>query len=106
MNDSIDRNSGRSALALAIGIVLTFVALAAHRFLPDRRLTLDPARENANFYLTKGEDALSRVDWVDESRLHFKCRFIQEAAGASCGSAPIRSIASTCATPGPRNWSG
>jgi diguanylate cyclase (GGDEF)-like protein len=35
--------------------------------------------------LTKGEDALSQVDWVDPAHLHFKCHFAGLASGASCG---------------------
>lgn len=85
MKESITRNPGQTALALAAGILLTFIAVVAHRFLPERRLTLDPAREGAHFYLTKGEEALTQVDWVDPSRLHLKCTFAQEASGASCG---------------------
>ncbi len=71
--------------ALAVGILLTLVAVFAHRFLPERRLTLDPSQDGGHFYLTKGEDALTQVDWVNLSRLHFKCHFAQEASGASCG---------------------
>jgi diguanylate cyclase (GGDEF)-like protein len=84
VKESIQRNPRQSAVLL-IGIVLTLVALAAHRFLPERRLTLDPAQTGANFYLTKGEDALSQVDWVDPAHLHFKCHFAELASGASCG---------------------
>jgi diguanylate cyclase (GGDEF)-like protein len=84
MQDSLNQKPTQSALLL-IGILLTLVAVFAHRFLPERRFTLDPAREGANFYLTKGEEALSQVDWVDQARVHFKCHFAQEAPGASCG---------------------
>jgi diguanylate cyclase (GGDEF)-like protein len=84
MQESRSRTPSQSALLL-IGILLTLVAVFAHRFLPERRLTLDPAQTGMNFYLTKGEDALTQVDWVNPSRLHFKCHFAQEASGASCG---------------------
>src|SRR5262245_32337106 len=84
MPDSLHWKPHQSALVL-IGILLTLVAVFAHRFLPERRLTLDPARKGANFYLTKGEEALTQVDWVDQSRVHFKCHFAQESSGASCG---------------------
>lgn len=73
------------SVVLAAGILLTLVAVFAHRFLPERRLTLDPSQQAVNYYLTKGEDALSQVDWVNQSRLHFKCHFVQAAPGASCG---------------------
>ena len=84
MQKSLHWKPSQSAILL-IGILLTLAALAAHRFLPERRFTLDPAREGVNFYLTKGEDALTQVDWVDQSRVHFKCHFTSAASGASCG---------------------
>jgi diguanylate cyclase (GGDEF)-like protein len=84
MQDSLSRKPSQSAVLL-IGILLTLVAVFAHRILPERRFTLDPAREGAVFYLTKGEETLTQVDWVDQPRVHFKCHFAQEASGASCG---------------------
>jgi len=84
MQQAPDRKPSQSVVLL-IGILLTLVAVFAHRFLPERRFTLDPSQEGANFYLTKGEDALTQVDWVDQSRVHFKCHFAQESSGASCG---------------------
>ena len=84
MKNSRNWMPSQSAILL-IGILLTLAALAAHRFLPERRFTLDPAREGVNFYLTKGEDALTQVDWADQSRVHFKCHFTSAASGASCG---------------------
>jgi len=73
------------SVALLVGILLTLTAVFAHGFLPERRFTLDPSQEGANFYLTKGEDALTQVDWVDQQRVHFKCHFAREGSGASCG---------------------
>ena len=84
MVEFTEKKSSQSA-ALAVGILLTVVAVVAHRFLPERQLTLDPSQEGATFYLTKGEEALTQVDWVDQSRLHLKCHFAREASGASCG---------------------
>jgi diguanylate cyclase (GGDEF)-like protein len=75
----------RLSITLLVGLALTLLAVAAHRFLPERRLTLGSSQEGATFYLIKGEDTLTRVDWVDQSRVHFKCRFAEEASGASCG---------------------
>lgn len=85
MKDSLNRNPPRSAMALAAGILLTFIAVLAHRYIPDRRLTLQPLPNGSNFYLTKGEDTATQVDWVNASRLHFKCHFSQGTSGASCG---------------------
>src|SRR5690349_3100656 len=84
MVEVIPKKPSQSAV-VAAGILLTLVAVFAHRFLPERRLTLDPAREGAVFYLTKGEEALTQVDWVNQPRLHFKCHFADAASGASCG---------------------
>src|SRR5690242_15732388 len=84
MQDSLFRKPSQSAVLL-IGILLTLVAIFAHRLLPERRLALDPSQEAVNFYLTKGEDALSQVEWVNQSHLHFKCRFAKQSPGASCG---------------------
>ena len=84
MKHSLNWKPSQSALLL-IGILLTLAALAAHRFLPERRFTLDPAKEGAVFYLTKGDESLTQVDWVEQSRVHFKCRFSQPSSAASCG---------------------
>jgi diguanylate cyclase (GGDEF)-like protein len=75
----------RPSVTLLVGLVLTIIAVAAHRFLPERQLTLGATQKGANFYLIKGEDTLTQVDWVDQSRVHFKCRFVQTSSGASCG---------------------
>jgi len=84
MKNSLNRKPSQSAVLL-IGILLTLAAVFAHRLLPERRYTLDPSQEAVNYYLTKGEDALTQVDWVNLSTLHFKCHFVREASGASCG---------------------
>jgi diguanylate cyclase (GGDEF)-like protein len=84
MSSNPNRKPGPTA-ALAAGILLTLVAVFAHRFLPERRLSLDPAREGAVYFLMKfGDDALSQVDWVDQSRQHFRCRFVNESTNATC----------------------
>ena len=75
----------RQSAALAAGVLLTLVAVVAHRFLPERRLTLDPAKQGAVFYLTKGEETLTQVDWINQPQVHFKCHFAKDASGASCG---------------------
>jgi diguanylate cyclase (GGDEF)-like protein len=84
MNESA-RKPGQS-VALLVGILLTVVALVAHRFLPERRLTLDAAKAGGVFFLMKtGEESLSTVDWVDQARFHFKCQVAKGAAsGTGC----------------------
>lgn len=75
----------RQAAAILIGILLTVIAVAAHRILPERRLSLDPAKEGAAYFLMNfAQDGLTQVDWVDQSRLHFRCRFAREAPEGSC----------------------
>ena len=91
MNDSVNRKPSQSA-ALLLGILLTVIAVGAHRFLPERRLSLDTSSEvdtfapGASYFLWTSADASqTKADWVDQSRLHFRCRFAKEAPGASCG---------------------
>jgi diguanylate cyclase (GGDEF)-like protein len=91
MSDTVIMKPRQSA-ALLIGILLTVAAVFAHRFLPERRLSIDTSQQidtnapGASYFLTTSADqALTNVSWVDQSRLHFKCRFAKEAAGASCG---------------------
>jgi diguanylate cyclase (GGDEF)-like protein len=84
MNVSVIRKPSQSAVLL-IGILLTVAAVAAHRFLPDRRLSLDPVREGAVYFLMNfGDDEKTEADWVDQSRQHFRCRFSKDAPGGSC----------------------
>src|SRR4051812_25207822 len=55
MNESVNP---RQSAALLIGILLTVIAVAAHRFLPERRLSLDTLSEvdtfapGATYFLT------------------------------------------------------
>ena len=91
MNHSVTPRPRQSA-ALLIGILLTIVAVAAHRFLPERRLSLDAseqidtAKPGASYFLTSSADASqSEAEWVDQAGLHFRCRFNETAAGAGCG---------------------
>jgi diguanylate cyclase (GGDEF)-like protein len=84
MSESISTKSSQSA-ALLIGILLTFVAVAAHRFLPERRLTLDSARTGANYFLMQnGDGTPAQIQWINQSRFHYGCRFAKDAAGQSC----------------------
>jgi hypothetical protein len=80
MSESSSRKSGQSA-ALLIGIVLTLLAVVAHRFLPERRLVLDSARADANFFLMQsGDGAPADIQWIDQSRFHFACQFPKGAS--------------------------
>ncbi len=80
-----NQRRSRQSAVLAVGVLLTLVAVFAHRFLPERRFALDPSKEGAVYFLMKfGAEELTTVDWVDQSRLHFKCRFIKDDSNATC----------------------
>jgi diguanylate cyclase (GGDEF)-like protein len=71
---------------LLLGILLTLLAIVGHRFLPERSLSIDSAREGANFFpvhLSNGAPA--DFKWIDQARFHFACQFPQEAAFQGCG---------------------
>ncbi len=70
---------------LLVGIVITLVVMAAHRLLPERRLLLDGAREGAVFSLSQHVDGPPvLMDWIDERKLHFTCRFAEDSVGQNC----------------------
>jgi diguanylate cyclase (GGDEF)-like protein len=84
MSESSSKKPGQSA-ALLIGILVTILAVVAHRFLPERRLTLDSARAGATYFLMQsGDGSPAQIQWVDQPNLHFICRFAKDAAGQSC----------------------
>ena len=84
MAEIVHRKPSQSALLL-IGIVLTLLAVVAHRFLPERRLTIDSARPGASFFLMQsGGGTPAQVQWVDLAHFHFTCQFAKDAAGQSC----------------------
>lgn len=78
------RKSSHSA-ALLIGILLTALIMVAHRYLPERRLVLGSGNPGAVYFLMQsGDGTPPRVEWVDQSRLHFVCAFARDAAGQGC----------------------
>ena len=84
MEELTQKKSSQSALLL-IGIVLTLLAVIAHRYLPERRLTLDSARTGATFFLMQsGDGAPTQVQWADQGHFHFTCGFAKDAAGPGC----------------------
>ncbi len=86
MPDSIDRKPAHSAPLLLIGILLTLVAVVGHRFLPERRLTIDNAREGANFFLVQeGYGVAPQMQWIDQGRFHYACQFPQATVMQGCG---------------------
>jgi diguanylate cyclase (GGDEF)-like protein len=75
----------RQSAVLLLGILLTLVVVVAHRFLPERRLSLSGATPGAVYFLMhSGEGTPPKLEWVDQSKMHFTCRFAREAIGQSC----------------------
>src|SRR5688572_23506273 len=84
MDDSIPKKSRHSA-ALLTGILLTCLAMVAHRFLPERRLVLDPTKDLANaFLMQSGDGAHAEIQWIDQSRFHFACQFPKATVDQGC----------------------
>ena len=92
MTESIRRKSTQSPILL-IGILLTLLAVVGHRFLPERRLTIDSSREGANFFLIQMDHAPAELQWVDQANFHYTCRFPQETVMQGCGFAYMLSPA-------------
>src|SRR5215510_1916431 len=74
----------RQSAALLIGILLTILAVVAHRFLPERRLVLDSSTGATYFLMHSGDDAQVQVKWVDQLHFHYSCQFAKDAADPSC----------------------
>ncbi len=84
-DQSIPRNSSHS-LVLLIGILLTCLAVVGHRFLPERRLAIDSAREGANFFpVEAGNGVQAEFQWIDQAKFHFACRFPEVSVWQGCG---------------------
>jgi len=85
MSEPVHKKSGQS-VALAVGILLTCLAMAAHRFLPERRLTLDTSRGgDFTFIMQTGVGLPAEMKWIDQSHSHFSCQFQQEVVHEGCG---------------------
>jgi diguanylate cyclase (GGDEF)-like protein len=80
MDDSVPKKSSHLAVLL-IGMLLTCLAVIAHRFLPERRLTLEGTKDLAfAFLMQSGDGAPADIQWIDQQRFHFACQFPQAAA--------------------------
>jgi diguanylate cyclase (GGDEF)-like protein len=85
MNESTHRKPTQSA-ALLIGILLTLLAVVGHRFLPERRLTIDSSREGANFFpVESGNGVPADFQWIDQAKFHYTCQFPQATVMQGCG---------------------
>ena len=62
------------------------LAVVGHRFLPERRLTIDSSRQGTNFFLVQtGNGAQADQQWIDQARFHYSCKFPQATAMQGCG---------------------
>jgi len=93
MTDLIRRKLNQSGLLL-IGILFTVLATVGHRFLPERELVIDSAREGANFFpVTMGHEAHPEFQWIDQANFHYHCQFPPEPVHQGCGIAYMLSKA-------------
>jgi hypothetical protein len=84
MTEYVHRKPAHSA-ALLIGILFTLLAVFAHRFLPERRLTINSARQGANFFLVPmNVGAPAQLQWIDQAKFHYDCKFPPAAAMQGC----------------------
>lgn len=70
---------------LLIGILITLLAIVGHDYLPERRLSLDSAREGATFFIvSEGYGPPPEMQWMDQAKLHFACQFPHEPVNQGC----------------------
>ncbi len=73
------------AAVLLVGILLTCLAMAGHRFLPERRLVLEGSTTGENFFLMQsGDGAPANIRWVDQGRFHYACQFPEATVDQGC----------------------
>ena len=85
MTESIHRKPTQSAVLL-LGILVTLLAVVAHRFLPERRLTIDSSREGANFFpVESGSGVQAAFKWIDQAKFHYTCQFPRATVMQGCG---------------------
>jgi diguanylate cyclase (GGDEF)-like protein len=84
MHEPLPRKSSHAAVLL-VGILLTCLAVLAHRFLPERRLIIQSSAEGPYpFLMQSGDGAKADIDWVDPARFHFACQFPEAAVDQGC----------------------
>ena len=84
MIEAIPRKSTHG-IALMVGILLTCLAMVAHRFLPERRLTLESTGHDPfPFLMQSGDGAPATITWIDQSRFHFACQFPKATVDQGC----------------------
>ena len=85
MTESPDRKPSQSAVLL-LGMLLTLLAVIGHRFLPERRLTINNLREGYQFFpVESGNPVNAEFRWIDAPRFHYAFDFPQAAVLQGCG---------------------
>lgn len=75
----------RHSLVLLLGILLTCLAMIAHRFLPERRLTIENRSEGPYaFLMQSGNGAPADIEWVDQAHFHFACTLPAASVDQGC----------------------
>ena len=83
-DEAVPKKAGNST-AVLLGILLTCVAVIAHRFLPERRLVLDSSKDIAlAFLMQSGNGAPVDIQWIDQSRFHYACQFPKATVDQGC----------------------
>jgi diguanylate cyclase (GGDEF)-like protein len=83
-DEAAPRKSSHS-VALVTGILLTCLAVIAHRFLPERQLALEPSPDGAySFLMQSGDGPPAAIQWVDQSHFHFACQFPAATVEQGC----------------------
>lgn len=78
------RNSLFSKLFLCC--LVTLAAMYAHRFFPEKTLTLVPAGDTvAYIYMDGSPDGRSRVEWINQEALQWRCTVEADGVNYTCG---------------------
>jgi diguanylate cyclase (GGDEF)-like protein len=71
----------RGIRIIAAGILLTLAALLGREFLPERKLDLLAPSKRLHFLATSAHG----IEWVDESRFHLRCHYVDTQGNQPCG---------------------
>jgi len=94
MNETHHKRSSQSAVWLLLGILITFLAMVGHRYLPERRLSIDSSTERGRFFLGQtGNGPSAEMKWIDQAHLHYACRVPEATVWQSCNFGYMLSMA-------------
>lgn len=78
------RNSGYYKLFLCC--LMTLVVMYAHRYLPEKTLTLVPVPDQMAFlYMDESPSGKSSVEWLDEPAMSWRCTVVADGPDYTCG---------------------